>query len=118
VIASHVEAHHEDIFFLKTRDWATEYEYRYAALTSGEEYEYVNFGNSLAFVLVGERFPLWQASGGLEICEEIGAEAKQLVWLKEGPVPVPLVPWSKLDERGRELARRRRRGGQPRPPAL
>jgi hypothetical protein len=116
-LGRHFEAHHEAIFFLKTRDWATEYEYRFAVLTAGEGYEYIDYGDSLHAVIVGERFPLWQAPGVLELCDEANAEAKQLTWIKEGPFVVPLVPWSELDERQRERAQQRRRGGHPRLPS-
>lgn len=117
-IGRHFQNHVHEMLFLKTRDWATEYEYRYAAATPGEDYDYIDFGDSLAAAIVGERFPMWQASGAIELCEEADAEAKQLSWIKEGPFVVPLVPWSELEDHLRKEHRKRRLAGRPRPPSL
>jgi hypothetical protein len=110
------EANVREMLFLKTRDWATEYEYRYAAVTPGHEYEYVHFGGSLRAVIVGERFPAWQAAGAIELCLEAGAEAKRLTFLKEGPVVVPLTSWTDLEPHERERSRKLRHGSGALPP--
>lgn len=117
-IGRHFQAHSHEMLFLKTRDWATEYEYRYAAATPGEAYDYVDFGESLHTVIVGERFPMWQACGAIDLCAEAGAEPKQLAWIKEGPFVVPLVPWSELEDHLRTDFRKRRLAGRPHPPSL
>jgi len=116
--AKHFEAHVHEMLFLKTKDWASEYEYRYAAVTPGHDFDFVEFGNALKTVIVGERFPMWQAAGVIELCEEAGAEAKQLSFLKEGPFVVPLVAWSELEPHLRDRARRVRYGTGAHPPSV
>jgi hypothetical protein len=110
------EARIQEMLFLKTKDWATEYEYRYAAVTPGHEFDYVHFGDSLKAVIVGVRFPAWQAAGAIELCEEVGAEAKQLTFLHEGPYVIPLEPWTKLEPHERDQNRRVRHGRGSLPP--
>lgn len=110
------EAHAQEMLFLKTKDWATEYEYRYAAVTPGHEFDYVQFGDSLKAVIVGVRFPAWQAAGAIELCSEAGAEAKQLTFLNEGPYVARLQPWTELDPHERDRSRRLRHGRGSLPP--
>lgn len=66
----HVEEHSRDFFFLKTEDWASEFEYRFvlqdsngAGLADAATPRYVSYGNALRYVVIGERFPSWQVEG-------------------------------------------------------
>ena len=40
---------------------------------------------------------MWQAAGAIEVYEQVGAEPKQMVFLKYGASVVPLVPWGELE---------------------
>ena len=75
---------------MKTLDWISEHEYRYLALSPGQDYLYGQFGASLKAVIVGEKCPPWQSPGVLALCNEVGATAYRLHWLHEGPWPVEL----------------------------
>ncbi|MCB8914204.1 MAG: hypothetical protein H6532_00010 [Thermoleophilales bacterium] len=55
----------EDLFFRKTNDWATEFEYRFVSTVPGGSYVYVDFEDALEFVMVSERFPHWQRPGAI-----------------------------------------------------
>jgi hypothetical protein len=94
--AEYIERHHQDFFFLKTADWATEFEFRFALLGPGEdEHVFLDFGGALAAAIVGERFPVWQIPGAQASCQEHGAELRQVNW--EMGEPFPGMP---SDERG------------------
>lgn len=87
--AEYLETHHEDLFFLKTADWATEFEYRFAVLGNKETPEHLAlaYGDALAAVVVGEHFPDWQSAGAREQCERAGAEFRRLNWAMGRPFP-------------------------------
>lgn len=87
-VAEYIEKHHEALFFLKTDDWATEYEYRALLLSPSDEYAYVSYADALAAVVVGEEFPAWQLPGAQAVCEDAHVELRQITW-KLG------VPWAK-----------------------
>ena len=114
--ARHFEAHVEELLFLKTQDWESEYEYRYALLSAGHDYDYFAFQDALEAVIVGERFPMWQAAGAIELCQEADAEAKQLAFTKDGPFVVPLIPWGNLQPHLRDKSRGLRYGSGALPP--
>ena len=90
-VARHIDQHYRDFYFLKSDDWASEYEYR-VLLTSatGERYEYVDYGNSLVAVVVGYRFPAYQLAGALALCERRGIALRRMWW--EGGAPFVLGP--------------------------
>jgi hypothetical protein len=70
-IADFIESNHRDLFFLKSDDFETEHEYRAVemlgkvgesaydnqAVTIKGDYVCVDYGDALAVVIVGERFP-------------------------------------------------------------
>jgi hypothetical protein len=77
-----------DLFFLKSDDWTTEYEFR-ALLTSKEdEYAFADYGDSLRAVVLGEQFPKWQIAGAKEVCEAANVQLRQIVWWKGRPITV------------------------------
>lgn len=87
--AGYIERHHQDFFLLKTADWATEFEYRFAAIgpSRGEDYLFVNYGDSLAAVIVGHRFQSWQECSARAVCEHANAELRLLNWDMGRPLP-------------------------------
>lgn len=91
-VADYVEQNHEALFFYKVRDWETEHEYRFAT-TSGERKElFVNFGESLAGVIVGERFPGWERPAAVAACSKADARPERLDWTMGAPVLAELKP--------------------------
>jgi Protein of unknown function (DUF2971) len=90
VVRKWVQANSGDLFFRKTPDWQTEYEYRFVVTYPDSTYVCAAFGGALEMVVVGERFPTWQRSGAAELCDRAGARLLQLRWESGFPVPVPL----------------------------
>jgi hypothetical protein len=89
-VARFVEDHHDPLFFLKTLDWATEYEYRFVVTAPHQEYVHVGFADALKAVVVGERFPPWQRPGAIAACKQAGAMPFHLGWSSRRPLPEPL----------------------------
>jgi len=88
--AEYVEQHHHDFFLLKTADWATEFEYRFAVISpeASDEYLFIDYGESLVAVLVGHAFPEWQETSAREVCDQAGADFARLNWDMGRPFPV------------------------------
>jgi Protein of unknown function (DUF2971) len=82
-IADNRDAH----FFLKSDDFATEYEYRVvlAAGTEPDEYAWIDYGDSLVGVLLGERVPEWQRPGAFEACSKLGVKLGRMEWVTGRP---------------------------------
>mgnify|MGYP001042905651 CR=1 FL=1 len=70
----------EDLFFRKTNDWATEFEYRFVSTVPGGSYVYVDFEDALEFVMVSERFPHWQRPGAIEASQAVGTKPLVVDW--------------------------------------
>lgn len=86
-----VEDHHDDLFFLKTRDWETEFEYRFVVTAPACDYVFVDFGDALKSVIVGERFPTWQRPGAVTLCRQVQADPMRIDWSMRRPIPVSLT---------------------------
>src|SRR5215211_4948838 len=86
-VADYIDRHNEDFFFLKTDDWATEYEYRAVFQRPDDDYAFVGYGDALVAVIVGYAFPPWQRPGAREACAEAGIELHRMRW-KRSPAPV------------------------------
>jgi Protein of unknown function (DUF2971) len=96
-VAIHVVRYSREFFFLKTDDWASEWEYRFvfreATGEPGEpeqpaEAHTVSFGDALRYVVVGERFPKWQLLAAERVAEQARAELRQMTWELGRPAPV------------------------------
>jgi hypothetical protein len=97
-VIEHIERHFGDFFFLKTDDWSTEYEYRAVILGQSDDYAFVPFQDSLAAVILGEKFPAWQVLGAVHMAADHGVPILQLQWLGGRPVPAPLGPTQPNDD--------------------
>lgn len=84
--SEHLARHAGSFFFLKLADWESEHEYRFVELTRGDEYTYVDFDNTLAAVILGEKFPAWQIYGAIEMCKPLGAKLWQMAWQMNRPL--------------------------------
>lgn len=94
-VRRYVAEHHQDFFFLKTTDWATEFEYRFVARPSQAtddeacSVRFVSYGSALRWVVVGERFPVWQRLGARRVADAAGAEFRRMMWDLNRPFPAP-----------------------------
>ena len=101
-VRQYIEANNDILFFWKSLDWQTEYEYRFVTNSTEGEPLYADFKDSLVGVILGEAFPLWQHESAETACRNIGAEVAQLDWTRGLPRLAPL-------ERIRERAETRPR---------
>jgi hypothetical protein len=84
---SYLEHHPRAFLFLKQADWATEAEYRFAVFAPDAPEIYFNYGDTLAAVLVGERFPEWQFPGAKAECKARDVQLRRLGWRMGRPYP-------------------------------
>ena len=57
VFGDHQRKYHGELYFWKSQDWASEFEYRWVLLDSDPGDVYINIAGSLAGVVFGDRFP-------------------------------------------------------------
>jgi hypothetical protein len=88
--AAYVEEHHDELFFLKTSDWETEYEYRFVTTSEDDEPFYADYGDALEAVIVGDRYPDRERPAAIEACRAVGAEPMELDWSMRKPFPIEL----------------------------
>jgi hypothetical protein len=79
-VAAYIEANPDTLFFLKARDWRSEYEYRFVVTTPPGEGLFVDYADSLVAVIGGEKFPDWQIPGARGLTEIQDAQALRLHW--------------------------------------
>jgi hypothetical protein len=117
VISAYIEDHHDALFFLKTTDWQTEFEYRFVVTTPDHEFVHAEYEDALKAVIVGEAFPAWQRASACESCERVGVEALRLDWSMRRPVPATLKALGpEPSDLYAALTERLQREDQPRPP--
>jgi hypothetical protein len=90
LVADYIENNHDDLFFLKSDDWRTEFEYRFVVTAFEDSDVSVEYGSALRAVIVGERFPDWQLPSAIESCKEADADPMRLDWSMGRPLPVDL----------------------------
>lgn len=79
-VSEYLTNRRQELFFLKSDDWATEYEFRAVLARSDDEYAFTGYGQALVAVVVGERFPKWQVVGAQEICDRAGVLLSRARW--------------------------------------
>jgi hypothetical protein len=108
-VAEFVATNSDDFFFLKSNDFETEHEYRAVVMPGGKganayenqavsvkgDHVFIDYGDTLRFVIVGERFPNWQLLGANRACERANARLGKIGWQHGRPVAFPPV----LDDR-------------------
>jgi hypothetical protein len=102
-VAEFIEDNSDDFFFLKSDDFETEHEFRAVLMpTDGFEseedsvsvdgdYAFVDYGDALVAVIVGERFPNWQLLGANRACERVDAMFGKIGWRNGRPIAFPPV---------------------------
>ena len=79
-VADYVAARHDAFFFLKSDDFATEYEHRVVLAAGGDDYAFVSYGDALVGVVLGERFPECQRPRAIEECSRIDVKLGRMHW--------------------------------------
>ena len=88
-VAQHIDRHYRDFYFLKTDDWASEYEYRILLASGTDElHAFIDYRDSLVAVVVGYRFPPYQLPGARALCDARGVQLRRMWW--EGGHPFAL----------------------------
>jgi hypothetical protein len=75
-----IDQNRNDLFFLKTRDWESEFEYRFVVTAPEVDWVYFDYGEALEAVVVGERFPVWQEAGAINSCHEASVPLARINW--------------------------------------
>jgi hypothetical protein len=83
--AEYVEQRHAAFFFLKSDDFATEYEYRIVLAARDDDYAFIDYRDALVAVVLGERFPVWQRSAASMACSKLGLKLGQMQWINGRP---------------------------------
>ena len=92
IVAEHVRLQLSWLFFAKLLDWQSEHEYRFVEPSIEDGYTFVDVSDTVAGVLLGWKFPEWQAHGAREICESVGASLWLMQWDRARPLPVQIAP--------------------------
>ncbi len=87
-VLDYLSKERRDLFFLKSDDWATEYEFRVLLTSTDDEYAFADYGESLQAVVLGEQFPDWQIAGAKKICTNASVELRKMIWFKGRPMTV------------------------------
>jgi hypothetical protein len=105
-VASYIEDHNDELFFQKTLDWQTEHEYRFVTTARPNQPLYASYGDALAGIVVGERFPDWQRPAALKAGRAVDVEPAIMNWRVTFPPPVPLTRRSKAEREQLEASYR------------
>jgi hypothetical protein len=75
-VPDYIQVNRDAYFFLKSDDFATEYEYRVVLTASDDlDYTYVDYRDALVGVVLGERVPEWQEEGAVRACSRINVSS-------------------------------------------
>jgi hypothetical protein len=92
--SSYVVNHDKDLFFTKTLDWRSEYEFRVTLFPGqiNDDFVFVSYGGaeSVVAVILGERFPQWQLPAAKSVCEKAAVALGQVKWEAGMPFAEPL----------------------------
>jgi len=86
-VTDYIVRQRRDLFFLKSEDWRTEYEFRALLAECEDEYALVDFGRSLRMVVLGEKFPEAQCDEARDVCKAAGVVLKRATWWHGKPIP-------------------------------
>jgi hypothetical protein len=94
VVTRFVIDNQADLFFTKTLDWESEYEFRilYSPYKPRDDgYAEAPFGDasSVRAVILGERFPDWMFPAADWACKRVGVPLLRLQWVAGLPWPLP-----------------------------
>lgn len=84
-VVRYIDDIYEALFFHEVLDWESEHEYRFCTIGRGADPIFVDTGDALHAVIVGERFPVWQRPAAIEACRLVEAQALRLDWSRGEP---------------------------------
>lgn len=87
-VRAHIRDRYEHFFLVKSRDWATELEFRWLVNSSRGPF-FVNVAGVLRSVIVGFDFPAVYGPTVWRLCQELGAKAERMHWWNRIPVKSP-----------------------------
>jgi hypothetical protein len=90
-VAEHIEANRDAFFSSRARAFATEYEYRVVLATGDDDYACIDYGDSLVYVVVGERFQVAGSGGHRGVREHEDSNQARLDGLEGRPPACPAV---------------------------
>jgi hypothetical protein len=91
LVTRHVALHHDALFFRKSLDWETEWEYRWILVNDVPAPAYFEFGDALCGIVVGASFPeSADASLGYQAERLGGLGTRMCVWRNGRPSIVPI----------------------------
>lgn len=79
-IDDYVNSRSDAFFFLKSDDFATEYEYRVVLAAGDDDYAYIDYDHALVAVVLGERFPDWQRPAAIHASSELAFKLGRMHW--------------------------------------
>jgi hypothetical protein len=92
-LRAHRELHHGTLYFYKSTDWASEFEYRWVLLSDGDaRYEYADIQYSLAGVIFGADFPDESIPMVRDVLGDASVVLSRMTYRNGHPIPVPVVP--------------------------
>ncbi len=91
-VDDYINSRHDAFFFLKSDDFATEYEYRVVLAAGGDDYAYIDYGDALVGVVLGERFPAWQRPAAIAASSELAFKLGRMHWEHGRPHVLRVVP--------------------------
>lgn len=120
-LSDHFDRHGAELFFTKTLEWETEFEYRFVGYTKGSAgYTFVDFDDALALVIAGDQFPPVEIPGLFNFCEALEVEPRQFRWDSFRPWNFVLTPLGDVARIGENMERYRaeanRQGAETLPP--
>lgn len=96
----YIAANADALFFTKTRDWETEHEFRFVAITCEDTSLSIEYGSALVAVIAGERLPSWEWPAVPSACQQAGAQALRILWKNWRPGLIELG--QRTERRARE----------------
>jgi DUF2971 family protein len=91
-VDDYIDANSDAFFFLKSDDFATEYEYRVVLAAGDDDYARIDYGDALVGVVLGERFPERQRPGAIGQCSRLDIKLGRMDWENGRPHVVRVRP--------------------------
>jgi hypothetical protein len=105
-VLDYMKQHYRDLSFLKSDDWRTEHEFRAVLTPTDNQRAYVDYGDALQAVVLGEKFPDWQVAGAQMVCDTAGVELKRVEWENGRPYLVKPLRTPRAVQKEKKTKRR------------
>ena len=78
--------HHKELFLRKSKDWETEWEYRWLVHNETNKPEYVDIEGVILEVIIGVNFPDVYKPSLIEVSKKLNISASGMSWNNRIPV--------------------------------